>query len=296
MISKNNAYNALKRLGSNITLIDLEPIIDGGIASATEEIPMIEKYLKDQAVDAVFMLHCDFGIEEVIARVGKAVDKPLLLWGARDDAPLVDGLRIRDTQCGIFASSKVLQRYGVPFSYIVNCHADDPRLIEGVEDFCRSTAVVKAMKGMRILQVGNRPRSFMSVMINEEELLHQFGIEVVPVSMGSLVQQINAKVKNPNTQLYQIIEEFKERIDCSLLTEEKLRTIAAMIQFFELEMKANKCRGAAIECWSSLSALLGVLPCQAIGELTAMGFPVACEADIAGAVSSVMLQAAGYNE
>ena len=110
-------------------MINLDPIIENGIASTAEEIPVIEKYLKDNNVDAVFMLHCDFGLEEIIARVGKAVGKPLLLWGARDDAPdSVTGARIRDTQCGIFASSKVLQRYGVPFTYIENCHADEPCL------------------------------------------------------------------------------------------------------------------------------------------------------------------------
>ena len=39
----------------------------------------------------------------------------------------------------------------------------------------------------------------------------------------------------------------------------------------------------------------GVLPCQVIGELTGMGYPVSCEADVAGAVTSVLLQAVDYN-
>jgi L-fucose isomerase-like protein len=41
---------------------------------------------------------------------------------------------------------------------------------------------------------------------------------------------------------------------------------------------------------------MGVLPCQLIGELTGMGYPVACEGDVCGAVTSVMLHAADYNK
>ena len=45
-------------------------------------------------------------------------------WGPRDDAPLPDGARSRDTQCGLFATSKILARYDVPFTYIVNSCID----------------------------------------------------------------------------------------------------------------------------------------------------------------------------
>lgn len=30
-------------------------------------------------------------------------------------------MRLRDTQCGLFATGKVLSRFGVPFTYLTNC-------------------------------------------------------------------------------------------------------------------------------------------------------------------------------
>lgn len=30
-------------------------------------------------------------------------------------------MRLRDTQCGLFATGKVLRRFGVPFTYLTNC-------------------------------------------------------------------------------------------------------------------------------------------------------------------------------
>ncbi len=296
LISKNKAFASLEKVKGNIQMINIDPIIENGIASMPEEIPVIEKYLKDNKVDAIFMLHRDFGLEEIIARVGKAVGKPLLLWGARDDAPdRVTGARIRDTQCGIFASSKVLQRYGVPFTYIENCHADDPMFIRGVESFCRTAAVVKAFNSMRILEVGNRPRAFLSVMYNEEELLRKFGIEIVPVSMGSFFKNVTEMANKPDERVINFVSSIKERIDTSLMDDEKLKIIAAMMAFIKQRMEEENCNGTALECWSSTIQLFGVLPCQVIGELTDMGYPISCEADIAGAVTSVLLQAADYN-
>lgn len=39
---------------------------------------------------------------------------PVLLWGPRDDAPDAEGLRSRDSQCGLFATGNVLRRHNVP--------------------------------------------------------------------------------------------------------------------------------------------------------------------------------------
>lgn len=32
-----------------------------------------------------------------------------------------NGVRLRDTQCGLFATGKVLRRFGVPFTHLTNC-------------------------------------------------------------------------------------------------------------------------------------------------------------------------------
>jgi L-fucose isomerase-like protein len=224
------------------------------------------------------------------------VGKPVLLWGARDPAPDAEGVRTLDTQCGIFASGKVLQRYNVPFQYIENCHADEPALRQGVENFCRTVAVVKALSGMRILLVGNRPKDFMSVMVNEPELLERFGIEIVPFASGPFFKEVMALAASEDAELNAKIAELAGKMDVGSILLPKLRNIAAMILVVKKAMDAHGCAGAAMECWSSLPPLLDVVPCQVIGELTDMGYPVACEADVHGAISSVLLHAAFFNE
>ena len=86
-----------------------------------------------------------------------------------------------DTQCGLFATSKVLSRYGVPFTYIENCWLEDKALDVGIEKFIRVASVVKSIQGMRIGVIGPRPRQFLSVEVNESELLEKFGVELTTI-------------------------------------------------------------------------------------------------------------------
>jgi L-fucose isomerase-like protein len=295
LISKVNTFEALEGKHPNVELINIDGIVPDGIATSPEQVPAITSYLMAEKADAVFLLHTDFGSEEVAAKVGREMGLPVLLWGPRDDAPSPEGVRLRDTQCGLFASSKVLSAFNVGFTYIENCHPTDAAFINGFNGFCRAVAVVKAFKGMRILKIGDRPGSFLSVMCNEAELLGKFGIEVVPLSAGRLVSGVSKLKNTGGADIDGQIISMKNRMDISAFGDEKLKTLAAMIVFVKSEMDRGNFAAASIECWSSFGDLFGILPCQLIGELTAAGYPVACEGDINGAVTSALLHAADFN-
>ena len=295
LIFKNDTFEALKKLDKNVEIVSIDSIVPDGIATDPSQVPAVTDYLKSQKVDAVFLLHTDFGPEETVAKIGKEMGRPVLLWGPRDDAPDKNGVRIRDTQCGILASSKVLSRFGVKFTYIENCRADDGIFLKGVNDFCRAAAVLKTFKSMRILKIGDRPNAFFSVMYNEDDMLSKFGIEVSPLSVGHLAVEVNKLKEKGSAELDAQIASMKSRINISLLGEEKLKTLAAMIVYIKKEMDGGNFAAASTECWTGLNEIMGVLPCQLIGELTALGYPVACEGDVCGAVTSAMLHAADYN-
>lgn len=78
---------------------------------------------------------------------------PVLLWGPRDERPDENGVRLRDSQCGLFATGKVLRRFQVPFTYMTNCRLTDPEFERGVKDFLAVCNVVKVFRHTRILQI-----------------------------------------------------------------------------------------------------------------------------------------------
>ncbi len=115
-----------------IPFIDLEGVLEDGLVKDQAHCDAAVARFRQAGVNALFMPHCNFGTEGAVGMIARKLGVPVLLWGPRDDAPLADGTRLRDTLCGLFASSKVLTTLGVPFTYIENCRVDDPQLRQGV--------------------------------------------------------------------------------------------------------------------------------------------------------------------
>ena len=169
--------------------VDIEDINEDGLLVEEKDIDAAINKLTHGGVDCIISPHCNFGTEDIVARVASKMGLPFLLWGPRDEAPQPDGSRLRDSQCGLFATSKILQRYSVPYSYIINSRIDDPVFARGINNFAAAANVVKVFKNMRIGQIGTRPGAFWSVIANEGELLEKFAIEIVPYN---LIDVINA--------------------------------------------------------------------------------------------------------
>ena len=172
----------------DIDYTDLEGVLDDGLVKDQRHMDAAVAHFKRAGVNALFMPHCNFGTEGAVGMIAKRLGVPVLLWGPRDEAPLPDGTRLRDTLCGLFASSKVLRKLGVPFSYIENCRIDDPALREGVDTFLRAVNVADALRsGVRIGLIGQRIDFFWSTIVNESELLQTFNVEVQPFDMVEFI-------------------------------------------------------------------------------------------------------------
>lgn len=76
------------------------------------------------------------------------------------------------------------------------------------------------------------------------------------------------------------------------MKEDTLQKMAALKLAIREWASTNNCQAIAIECWSALPQLFGILPCFVMGELTNDDLPVVCETDVHGAISSSTLQAA----
>jgi len=176
-----------KLLSWKIDLVDIDWLNEDGMLYDIKDVEKVYQYFLEKNIDALFLPHCNFGTESAVAKLGKLMNKPLLLWGPRDDAPIGNEIRSRDTQCGLFATSKILRRFGVPFTYITNSGIEDSMFEKGFNNFLQAASVVKAFRNMRIGMISTRPGEFWSVMANEGELLEKFGIEVIPVTLTEMI-------------------------------------------------------------------------------------------------------------
>ena len=286
-------------LGSihDVKVVDIDWLNTDGMLYATEDVSKVEAHFRQAGVDAVFMPHCNFGQEEVVGKLGKALGKPFLLWGPRDETPPPDfAWRLTDTQCGLFASGKALLRYGVPFTYIENCWVDAPLLKKEIEKFVRVVSVMKDFTGLRVGQISLRPRQFHSVIINEDELLEKFGIEVVPINAAEILSTFQLVYANQKDQIKKLVKETTDAINCSTMKKEELGKMAALeLSIMELARKYGL-KALASECWSIFTTNLGFPPCFVLGDLSEKALPVACETDVHGAITSAILAAAARGE
>jgi L-fucose isomerase-like protein len=242
-------------------------------------------------VDAVFAPHVNFGTEEVVCQLARAVGKPLLIWGPRDEAPLPDGSRLRDTQCGMFATANVLKKYGVPYSWIVNSRLDTPAFENGVKTFLSAVAAAKAFMGARIGQVSTRPPNFYTVMINEQDLIQRWGIEMVPIDLVVLTRRV-LEMAGTDPRVKEEAQAMKGRLSLKGVNDEALARVAALKLFLADWAEKEELDAIAFKCHDDLPDALGIYPCFVNGELASMGVPVTCETDIHGALSALLLQEA----
>ena len=285
----NLTRDRLTELG--VEFVDITDINEEGLLYSDEDLPKIISKFKAKNVDGLFVPHCNFGTEYIVAKLVKELALPVLLWGPRDERPDENGIRLRDTQCGLFATGKVLRRFQVPFTYLKNCRLTDAAFEDGVNRFLAVCNTVRAFRNIRILQISTRPYDFLTCMCNEGELLETYGIELAPIPMPELTAAVKA-AKTDSVKVSEVVAYITANMDVRIKPED-LETVAALkVAMRELADK-YKCCAIAIQCWDYLQSELGIMPCAANSLLTDEGLPVVCETDIHGAITSILVQAAG---
>lgn len=282
----------LEELG--IDFVDITDINEEGLLYNDEDMRKIAEKFKREKVDGLLLAHCNFGTEYVCARLAKELNVPVLLWGPLDERPEPDGVRLRDTQCGLFATGKVLRRFQVPFTYLTNCRLNDPVFERGVRDFLAVCNVVKTFRSMRILQISTRPFDFWTTMCNEGELLEKFNIQLSPIPMTELILETEA-VRKDAEKMESILRGIRRDMTVKIKDEE-VKAVAALAGAMQNLVKKYGCQAAAIQCWNALQSELGIMPCAANAILNEQGIPVVCETDIHGAITALMVEAAGMGE
>lgn len=265
------------------------PAKEGLLYNEDDRLKVLEKFRRER-VDGLFLPHCNFGTEYVCARLAKDLGVPVLLWGPLDERPEENGVRLRDTQCGLFATGKVLRRFRVPFTCLTNCRLNDPVFERGVRDFLAVCNVVKTFKQIRILQIGPRPFDFWSTICNEGELLEMFHVQLAPVPLPELTAEVKKAISD-GTDVRETIAYCRENIEINV-TEEQLTNIAGLAVTMERLIKQYHCNAGAIQCWYALQSELGIMPCAANALLNGKGIPIVCETDIHGAITALLAEAA----
>ncbi len=252
---------------------------------------------KQEAVDAILIINCNFGNEEAAADIARAIGKPVLLWAPLDDEYYVDGMRPTDSQCGLFGVSRQMQRYHIPFSHVPSCEVDSEEFRTGFDRFVRVSCMVKNFTGLRIGQVGLRPSPFYSVIWNEGELMERFDLRIKPFNLAVLQDEFRWVLENRKEEIAKFEAYLTDHYRMDELTPQYLTRMAALVVTYKKIMDENDLDVLSAECWTATPQLFdGLAPCAVYGILNDMGYLVSCESDIHCAITMVVLKAATLGE
>ena len=80
------------------------------------------------------------------------------------------------------------------------------------------------------------------------------------------------------------------------IKDDEVENVAALAVAMEQLIGKYGCQAGAIQCWNALQTELGIMPCAANAILNEKGIPVVCETDIHGAITALLVEAAGMGE
>ena len=289
---KTVAYIEEHFTSENVSFVDLKSINEVEVLYNEKDVQPVVDLMRKERADAIFIINSNFGNEEVAAMVTKELGLPVLLWGPLDDVFEPDGSRHTDSQCGLFGVSRQMQRYGVPFSYIENCRVSDPIFADGLDKFVRVACMIKNFRGMRIAQVGLRPKPFCSVIFNEGELMQRFGMHIIPVNMAVIIDKYNRILKERDAELEEGAKILFERYQMDKDTPPLAKKIYAFVLLYKEIFEEYDVDVISSECWTSMQLGVGAMPCTAYSILADMGYIVSCESDMHGAISMALLSCA----
>lgn len=277
----------------NIRFVDLDAVIPDGIIRSDEHVAPAIRFFREKNIDALMLPHCNFGTESAVGMLARQAGVPVLLWGPRDEAPLADGTRLRDSLCGMFASSKVMHKLGVPFSYIENCRIDDPPLRQGLDRFLRASSVAGLFRnGFRIGHIGQRIDFFWTTIINESELLERFNIEILPIDLVDFIRYAMDRTKKGRGEYLKEAAWWRAEGEITGFDDDEplIRIFAVRDQMLAM-VQDHGLEAIAMQDFTSIVDAMGTY-CFFANSLVSDHCPVSLESDLHGAVSLAMLKRA----
>lgn len=280
----------------HVSFSDLKGINPVEVMYCEDDVPRVVDKFRAEKVDAVLIINGNFGNEEIAAQVARELGKPVCIWAPMDEEFLPDGSRFTDSQCGLFGVSRLLQRFHIPFSFIKTCRVEDEAFAEELKKFIAVSCMVKNFRGMRIAQVGMRPKPFCSVIFNEGELMEKFGLQVIPVNMAVIIDHYNEILRTRQEELKAGADLLLSRYEMDDLTPPLLEKVYAFVLLFQWVFETYRVQAVSAECWTAMQLGVGAMPCTAYSILADMGYIISCESDLHGAITMAMLSCATMGE
>jgi L-fucose isomerase-like protein len=245
-------------------------------------------------IDGVVVTLPNFGDERAIANTLRWADLRVpVLVHAFDDTPGIMSIKDRrDSFCGKMSACNNLRQYNIPYS-LTSLHTVDPGRPEFLEDIRRFAAtcrVVRKFRNARVGAIGARPGAFNTVRYSEKLLEHS-GITTETLDLSEVLGWAR-NLKDDDPAVKDKIAAMQNYTNTGGIPQLPLIKMAKLGVVIEKWSADQGLIGTAIQCWTALEELYGVVPCTIMSMNSNACAPSACETDITGLIGMLALTAA----
>ena len=255
--------------------------------------------LEAAAPDRILVLQVTFTDAGVIAEAAARFAQPLAIWAVPE--PRLGGRLRLNAFCGLNLASHALGLRGRSFGWLYAApeEADVDALLSGdrqsgqlrpqpagnPEDGAR---VAEALAGRRIARIGAHPDGFDTCGYDADALKALAGVEVAELELAEMFDSARALPERAAAPLREQTAQVLQDLDDVDQTELD-RSLRLRLALDRIREKGHY-DAFAIRCWPETFTEYGGAVCGPVAQLGDARVPCACEADVYGALTQLLLQ------
>ncbi|MDJ0751310.1 MAG: hypothetical protein QNJ11_17630 [Woeseiaceae bacterium] len=255
-------------------------------------------------IDLLLIVQVTFTDASMTIEMARRSDVPVAVWGAPE--PRIGGRLRLNSYCGINLAAHALGKAGRNYRWLFSS-PDAPGIAEKLRGLAVSTdgsqpplerfeytadagadRVVDRLASARLSVIGEHPAGFDTCEFDSGELGDLAGVTVDRVSLEDAFEKArsapasraSAHRAQAATSLAGLDDVDQEQLDRSF------RLLCALEDIVE-ETRADS---IAVRCWPETFVDYGCAACGPMAMMNQAGVPAACEADVYGSVTTLMLQ------
>ena len=234
----------------------------------------------------------------------------VLLWSVREFGEVGERLHL-NSMCGSNLAAHALRTVGKSITHL-HGNPDEDNVKELLEKFLNGESpdvgqpplingekaptekvesALATLKGSKIGAIGDAPNGFTPCQYDANLLDRHFGIEVVTRTIPDLFDAISQVPAEEAEAEYQTALQAQPSL--GKVPAAEARTNASTREVLGEWIAANDLDAIAMRCWPEFPTELGACPCGAMGRTATSGTPAACERDVYGAATMLILEALG---
>lgn len=264
--------------------------------------------LEGEVLDLLLLLQVTFTDASMTVAIGRHAGAPLALWAFPE--PRTGGRLRLNSFCGLNLAAHALGRAGIAYRWLyaapdaATLDADLAELVAGTRavepplphpppepeeaDARAADSVLERLAGTRIGLIGEHPVGFDTCRYDPGALRAMAGIGVERIALPDLFAAARAVAPE---RIAQTKSEVAARLSgTDALDQPQLERSLAVYHALAGLAREKNLSALAVRCWPEMFTEFGCASCGPMAFLSQERTPCACEADVYGALTSLILQ------